>query len=192
MNHTNSATQKRTNEDSKSSVFTLALQNQVFTHRQLIINMDNESTNITKPSKRGQYEPSEEKPDEFTPDYISSLSEVGVGVSQVLGLSHTSAVIDIFTPESRAMVVDSFLNTNEQPTTMSGFCEDHPVTKMHFSDHIDILAHKYHIVRDLGEIGDERLYQLNTENPLVQLCMMGNDIYQTGTTEKNINSNFLV
>ena len=131
------------------------------------------------------------KPKEFTPDDIAKLSD-NDRMSEVMDIPYRSVIIDLFTPESRAELINAFLSCGTQPITMAEICDQHPeVTEEVYRENIHILTEKYNIIRDLGEFECGKMYQLNKNNPLTQLMIMGDEIYQNGKSHSWLDSEFV-
>lgn len=96
--------------------------------------------------------------------------------------AHESPFLRLFSPRSKAAIVDALLSAGGEPKTVSELSEmNEHVTSSSFNRHRDDLE-AYGLLEQDGKRGNARVYSINTSHPLAQSLKMVENVILYGKT----------
>lgn len=105
---------------------------------------------------------------------------------------YTGVLVSLFTPRSRALLIDSWVREGEKPITVTELAESSSdLTRQTVHSHIGPLVELGFII-EAGKKGNAQTYQLNIRNPLVQVVHMMSNLGRFGRTNFLLERDFLV
>lgn len=101
-------------------------------------------------------------------------------------------IAELFTPRSRAILIDTWLDFGSEPVTITEVAErSDQLTRQTAHSHLDALENEFGIVVEAGKKGNATAYRLNYRNPIVQCVQMLAHIGRFGRTNLLIEREFL-
>jgi len=99
----------------------------------------------------------------------------------------------LFTPRSRAIILDTWLRIGTEPVTTSEVAAwSNKLTPQTVESHKDALCEEFKIITETGKKGNDTEYRLNYRNPIVQCLEMLSQIGRFGRTRLLLEREFLV
>ncbi len=103
-----------------------------------------------------------------------------------------SIITNLFTPRSRAVVIDTWLREGTEPMTASEIAANSDkLTRQTVHEHLDALEKTYGIIVEDGKKGNATAYRLNYRNPFVQCIQMLAHLGRFGRTNLLLERDFL-
>lgn len=100
---------------------------------------------------------------------------------------------NLFTPRSRAIILDTWLRIGTEPVTISEVAEQSDqLSRQTVNSHKDALLNEFQIITEAGKKGNATVYRLNHRNPIVQCLEMLSQIGRFGQTKLLLEREFLV
>lgn len=105
---------------------------------------------------------------------------------------HHGLIADLFTPRSRAIVLDTWFNFGTEPVTISEVADlSDQLTRQTVHQHREALE-EYSIIVEDGMKGNATAYRLNARHPVVQCLQMLKNLGRFGRTNLLLEREFLV
>jgi len=106
---------------------------------------------------------------------------------------HHTILSNLFTPRSRAIILDTWLRIGTEPVTISEVASrSDQLTRQTVNSHKDALCEEFKIITETGKKGNATVYRLNYRNPIVQCLEMLSQIGRFGRTRLLLEREFLV